>query len=74
MNDAQDLLTTIVRASEGVLKTGYENAGVGVNFSISSDGDTVTFNGTIPIGSSVDASGNFKISAKDFFTYQQTLP
>lgn len=75
MTDAQTLLSAVIRAGEGTRKTGYETQTVlGVTYSISGTGDTVTFSGQIPITPGVNATGSLIIEAKDFITFAAVTP
>jgi hypothetical protein len=71
MTDAQQLQNLLVRASEGVKKTGFEsNQVASISAQMSSTADTWTFTCVLPITTQVTADGQSIVVAKDWLTLQ----
>jgi hypothetical protein len=70
MSDAQTLYNTLLRAAEGTRKEGYTATNANVAVTTSSANDTATFAIVVPIRTVVTATGESKIIAQDWLTFQ----
>ena len=70
MTDAQTLYNFLIRSAEGVRKEGYTAQNANVTMTSSSSTDTATFTIIVPIKTAVTATGESKIIAQDWLTFQ----
>lgn len=70
MNDAQELFNSLLRAAEGTRKEGFTATNANCTYTTNNTSDTATFTVIVPITTVVSATGESKIAARDWLTFQ----